>query len=139
VAEPLTQTGPWLRPQIQASSTTLQTAAKVEDRSSGEHSSGEYLRRGHSQKEIEVSVTVENQGKIPAYPVRLHLMPDFYSVLWSDNYFWLAAGEKVTIRGTVRLDMSGLDPITKPPVANRGDLRICVSAWNAPATELHLG
>jgi beta-mannosidase len=124
VAEPLTQTGPWLRPQIEASATALQTAAKAE-----------HL----SQKEIEVSVTIENQGKIPAYPVRLHLLPDFYSVLWSDNYFWLAAGDKATIRGTVRVDMKGLDPITKPPVASRGDLRIRVSAWNAPATELHLG
>jgi len=124
VAEPLTQTGPWLRPQIEASATALQAAAKVD-----------HL----SQKEIEVSVTIENQGKIPAYPVRLHLLPDFYSVLWSDNYFWLAAGEKATIRGTVRVDMKGLDPITKPPVASRGDLRIRVSAWNAPATELHLG
>jgi hypothetical protein len=124
VAEPLTQTGPWLRPQIEASATVLHAAAKAD-----------HL----SQKEIEVSVTIENQGKLPAYPVRLHLLPDFYSVLWSDNYFWLAAGEKATIRNTVRVDMKGLDPITKPPVASRGDLRIRVSAWNAPATELHLG
>lgn len=134
MAEPLTQTGPWLKPQIEASPATLQTAAKLENRSQNNGS-----QKDHSRKEVEVSVTVENQGKIPAYPVRLHLLPDFYSVLWSDNYFWLAPGETVTIHGTLRLDMSGLDPITKPPVASRADLRIRVSAWNAPATELHLG
>jgi beta-mannosidase len=123
VPEPLTQTGPWLKPQIEPLATSLQAAIKVENQ---------------SQKEAEVTVTVENQGKIPAYPVRLHLLPDVYSVLWTDNYFWLAPGEKVTLRGTVRLDMSGLDPITKPPIANPRDLRISVSAWNAPATELRL-
>lgn len=123
VAELPTQTGPWLRPQIAALATSLQAAVKVD-----------HL----SQKEAEVSVTVENLGKIPAYPLRLHLLPDVYSVLWTDNYFWLAPGEKVTIRGTVRLDMKGLDPITKPPVANLSDLRIRVWAWNSPVTELRL-
>jgi hypothetical protein len=66
------------------------------------------------------------------------LLPDVYSVLWTDNYFWLAPGEKVTVSGTVRLDMSGLDPITKPPIATHGDLRVQVSAWNAAATDLRL-
>ena len=121
VAEPLTQTGPWLKPQIEALATSLQAAVKVE---------------GQSQKEADLSITVENLGKIPAYPVRLHLLPDVYSVLWTDNYFWLAPGEKVTLRGTVRMDMTGLDPITKPPIASPKDLRVRVSAWNAPATEL---
>ena len=123
VAEPPTQTGPWLRPQIQASATSLQASIKVE---------------GQSQKEAEIGLTVENTGKIPAYPLRLHLLPDVYSVLWTDNYFWLAPGEKVTVRGTVRLHMSGLDPITKPPIASLSDLRVRVSAWNSPATELRL-
>jgi hypothetical protein len=36
----------------------------------------------------------------------------------------------------VRLDMAGLDPITNPPVANRADLRVRISAWNAPLIEL---
>jgi hypothetical protein len=93
---------------------------------------------GQSQKEAEIGLTVENTGKIPAYPLRLHLLPDVYSVLWTDNYFWLAPGEKVTVRGTVRLHMSGLDPITKPPIASLSDLRVRVSAWNSPATELRL-
>jgi beta-mannosidase len=123
VPEPLTQTGPWLKPQIEALATSLQSAIKLE---------------GQTEKEAAVSVTIENAGKLPAYPVGLQLLPDFYSVLWSDNYFWLAPGEKVTLHGTVRLDMKGLDPITKPPIASPRDLRIKVSAWNAPATELRL-
>ena len=123
VPEPSTQTGPWLKPQIEALATSLQAAVKIE---------------GQSQKEADLSITVENLGKIPAYPVRLHLLPDVYSVLWTDNYFWLAPGEKVTLRGTVRMDMTGLDPITKPPIASPKDLRVLVSAWNAPVTELRL-
>ena len=123
VPEPLNQTGPWLKPQIEPLATSLQAAIKFE---------------GQSQKEGELSVTIDNVGKVPAYPVSLKLLPDVYSVLWTDNYFWLAPGEKVTLRGTVRLDMSGLDPITKPPIANPRDLKIRISAWNAPATELRL-
>ncbi len=123
VAEPLTQTGPWLKPQVERAATSLQATAKLERQ---------------SRKEAELSITVENLGEIPAYPVRLHLLPDIYSVLWSDNYFWLAPGEKVSLQGTARLDMSGLDPITKPPIANPKDLSIRVSAWNAPAVDLHL-
>jgi beta-mannosidase len=123
VPEPLTQTGPWLKPQVEALSTSLQSTIKLD---------------GQTEKEASVTVTVENAGKLPAYPVGLQLLPDFYSVLWSDNYFWLAPGEKVTLHGTVRLDMKGLDPITKPPIATPRDLRIKLSAWNASATELRL-
>ncbi|MGB8011881.1 MAG: sugar-binding domain-containing protein [Terriglobales bacterium] len=121
VPEPLNQTGPWLKPQIEALTTSLQAAVKIENQ---------------SQKEAELRIDIENQGKIPAYPVRIHLFPDVYSVLWTDDYFWLAPGEKVSLRGIVRLDMNGLDPIGRPPIANPRDLRIRLSAWNAPATEL---
>lgn len=121
VAEPLTQTGPWLMPQIRTTSTSLQSSIKIESQ---------------SQKELTMSVTVANRGEIPAYPVRVMLLPDVYSVFWTDNYFWLAPGETATVHGTVRMDMSGIDLITKPPIANSGDLRIRVSAWNAPSTEL---
>jgi len=123
VPEALNQTGPWLKPQIEALGTSLQAVAKLE---------------GQSQKEMDVSVTIANLGKLPAYPIGIQALPDFYSALWSDNYFWLAPGEKATVRGTVRLDMSGLDPIAKPPVANVRDLRIRVAAWNASAMELRL-
>jgi beta-mannosidase len=123
VAEPLTQTGPWLKPQIAALATSLQSSIKIESQSA---------------KETVVSLTIDNSGKLPAYPVRIDLLPDVYSALWTDNYFWLASGEKATIRGTIRLDMTGLDPLTNPPAASLKDLRVRVSSWNSPATELHL-
>jgi hypothetical protein len=48
----------------------------------------------------------------------------------------LSPGEKVSVKGTVRLDMAGLDPIAKPAVATQSDLAIRLSAWNAMATDL---
>jgi len=123
VAETVTQTGPWLKPQIQASSTSLKATARIES---------------HSAKEAVLSVTIHNTGKVPAYPVGIALHPDLYSVLWTDNYFWLASDETVTLQGTARLDMSGLDQISNPPAANPADLLIRVSAWNAAAIDIHL-
>jgi hypothetical protein len=79
---------------------------------------------------------MSNTGKVPAYPVRIELLPETCSVLWDDNFFWLAAGESATLRGTVRLDMAGLDPISCPPVASPADLVLRLSAWNAPVIEL---
>jgi beta-mannosidase len=121
VLEPLTQTGPWLKPQVAALATSVRGTAKFEPRSA---------------KEAGLTVTVTNAGKLPAYPVQVQLEPDLYSVLWSDNYFWLAPGETATLQGTVRLDMAGLDPITRPRVASRNDLFLRISAWNARAIEL---
>jgi beta-mannosidase len=123
VAEPPTQTGPWLRPQVEACATTLQGKAQIEARSACE---------------AEITVSVENTGRLAAYPVALQLIPDVYSVLWTDNYFWLAPGEKVSVRGTARLDMKGLDPISNPPIPRNADLSIRLSAWNAGASQLQL-
>lgn len=123
VPEPVNQKGPWLIPQVQQTRTSLSASLQVA-RVSG--------------KEAEVSVTVENTGKVPAYPVSLEIVPDVYSVLWSDNYFWLAPGEAVTVKGFVRLDMQGLDPITNPPVAKPTDLLLKVTAWNVNAVQLTL-
>jgi hypothetical protein len=88
--------------------------------------------------ELHVTAVVKNTGVKPAYPVVLKVDPDTYSVLWSDNYFWLAPGESVVVEGTVRLDMTGLDPVTNPPVANPSELKFSVSAWNADAAQLAL-
>ncbi len=113
--EPLSKTGPWLKPQIQAMGTSL--TARI-------------VSSPVTDKEMDVTVEVTNTGTAPAYPVRLDITPNVYSVLWSDNYFWLAPGETVMLTGKVRLDMAGLDPVTNPPVAKVEDLRINVSAWN---------
>ncbi len=122
-AEPLTRTGPWLKPQIEALSTSLAAHASV---------------RQKSTIEAEIVVGVENRGSKPAYPVRLAVSPGTYSVVWSDNYFWLVSGEKVMITGTVRLDMTGLDPLSNPTLARPTDLTVEVSAWNAQPLRLRL-
>jgi hypothetical protein len=120
VAEPLNTTGPWLKPQIKGIPTTL---------------SAQVLKSNVADHELQLSVTVRNTGDNPAYPVQFEIEPNTYSVLWSDNYFWLAPGESVNVRGTVRLDMGGLDPITNPRLATPSDLRLSVSAWNAAASK----
>jgi beta-mannosidase len=123
VAEPPTKTGPWLRPQLESLSTSIKASARLERR---------------TKTHAEIAVSLENSGDLPAYPVRLQLKPDSYSALWSDNFFWLAPGEKVSIAGTVRLDMHGLDPFAKTPSAGDANLALQVSAWNAAGSELQL-
>jgi beta-mannosidase len=119
VAEPLNTTGPWLKAQIENLRTEV--LAQVVDSKVADH-------------ELLLTAVIKNTGANPAYPVVLAVDPDTYSVLWSDNYFWLAPGESVTLRGTVRLDMTGLDPITNPRIATPSNLTLSVSAWNAVAS-----
>jgi beta-mannosidase len=121
VPELVTDKGPWLRPQVAATRSSLEATAKIE---------------GQSEKEAKLSVRLTNRSQVPAYPVRVELLPDVYSVLWSDNFFWLAPGETVSIEATVRRDMSGLDPVAKPPIRKAADFRLRAWAWNAPALEL---
>ena len=92
VGDPLNKNGPWLKPQIESVPTTV-SARILDSKVTG--------------NELHLQVNVKNTGSNPAYPVHLDLAPDTYSVLWSDDYFWLAPGESVTIEGTVRLDMTG--------------------------------
>lgn len=116
VPEPLCKSGPWLKPQIAALPTVLLAQ-------------GEFKQK--SATEAEVTATIHNVGKKHAFPVRLAVLPDTYSVIWSDNYFWLPAGETATVTGTVRLDMAGIDLLTHPPVPKTTALTVEVSAWNA--------
>ncbi len=83
-----------------------------------------------------VTLEISNTGSAPAFPVRIGVLPDVYSSLWSDNFFWLPPGERRTLTGVIRLDMHGLDPLIRPPVAALADIGIDVSAWNAPALSL---
>ena len=121
VAEPVNQSRLWLKAQVQALPTSLRATAQLDSQ---------------SKKEAEISLSAQNTGRLPAYPVRAGLQPDHHSVLWSDNFLWLAPGETATPRGSVRPDMSELDPIANPPVASKPDLAIRVSVWNVPAVEL---
>jgi hypothetical protein len=123
VAEPLNQMGPWLRPQVEQLRTSLRSSVAL-------------VR--HKKAEAEVAVSVRNTGSVPAYAVRIEVIPDVYSSLWTDNFFWLAPGETASVGGAVRLDMSGLDPLTRPQVASPADLTIRASAWNAEASEMRV-
>jgi len=122
VMETLCTSGPWLRPQLASAPTKLD--ARV------------VSSRQLSTREAELTIEVRNVGRLPAYPVRVSVVPDEYSTVWGDNYFWLAEGETKMVTGTVRLDMEGLDPVHKPPRAAISDLTVRVSAWNAGETAL---
>ena len=122
-AEPMSTTGPWLEPQLAAQHTAV--SARV-------------LTSKVEGPELRLTAVVKNTGSKPAYPIVLKVDPDTYSVLWSDNYFWLAPGESVVIEGSVRLDMTGLDQVTNPTVANPSQLKLSASAWNADAVQMVL-
>jgi len=115
VPEQICTNGPWLKPQIAACPTTL--ALQMDSiRADG--------------PEACVTITVENTGPNPAYPVTLSVSPDTCAVIWSNNYFWLAPGARATLTGTVRLDMRGIDPMSKVQVVEQKDLRVEARAWN---------
>ncbi|MEI6914553.1 MAG: glycoside hydrolase family 2 protein, partial [Armatimonadota bacterium] len=116
--EVLNTKGPFLRTQVEKHPTTL-------------HS--EILNIKDQGKQAVVKVRIQNTGNKPAYPVRLTLTPDANSVLWSDNYFWLKPGETRIIEGIVRLDMAGIDLLTKTSKVPISDLKLTVSSWNIPA------
>jgi len=116
VKEPLATQGPWLKPQLEGVPTTL---------------SAEVTSREASATEAHLTLVVKNAGTAPDYPVRIALLPDTCSAVWSDNYFWLAPGESTTVTALVRLDMRGLDPFSPALVAKVSDLKVEVSAWNA--------
>ncbi len=115
--DPICKTGPWLKPQVESQPTQLDARLVS-------------AKRGGNEARITVRIT--NTGKAPAFPVKIAVEPDAYTSIWSDSFFWLLPGETKDITGTVKLDMKGLDPVTKPPVAKLLDITMNVSAWNAP-------
>jgi len=117
-AETMSEHGPWLKSQIEGDRTKI-SARIVSEKPAG--------------PDLQIAVLVKNEGTKPAYPVRLTVKPDAFSVLWSDDYFWLAPGESAIIGGTVRVDMTGLDPMSTSPIIAPHDLVLSVSSWNANA------
>ena len=120
-ADPLAKSGPWLKPQIESVPTSL-SAEVVQVKAVG--------------PELEATVVVKNTGTKPAYPLRLAVLPDAYSAIWSDNYFWLDPGERVEVRGRIRMDMTNIDLVSNPKVATPSDINLEISAWNAQAQQL---
>ena len=120
-ADPLAKTGPWLKPQIETVPTML---------------SAEIVQLKAAGPELEATVVVKNTGTKPAYPVRLAALPDAYSAVWSDNYFWLDPGDRVEVRARIRTDMTGIDLVSDPKVTTSSDMILEISAWNARALQL---
>ena len=119
----LVSSGPWLKPQIEGTPTEI---------------SAEVVACGRVGPEARLELVLRNTGANPAYPVRLAIVPEVYSTIWSDNYFWLDPGESVKLQATIRVDMAGLDPLLNPKVAEVSDLALEVSAWNARGKTLSL-
>lgn len=120
--DPICKTGPWLKPQMESLPTSI---------------SATLMSAKRQGADALVTIEVRNTGKLPAFPVRIAVEPDACSSLWSDNFFWLAPGEKRRITGVVRVDMTGLDPVTNPAIPS--EIAVNVSAWNAPRRSLRAG
>jgi len=118
------KSGPWLKTEIEEAPTEIAT---------------EILGCDQVGPEARLRLIIKNTGSNPTYPVRLTIEPDWYSVLWTDNYFWLDPGESVSLQATIRLNMKGLDPLLSPKVAAISDLALRVSAWNAKGRSFSLG
>jgi beta-mannosidase len=104
--------GPWLRPQVQATRTTLEASVV------------EYQDLGDNQDRLRVRV--QNTGATPAFLTQINITGTRRAFYGSDNFFWLDPGE------TRFLDFRVLwrDPVT------RGRARLVASAWNAAAKEV---
>jgi beta-mannosidase len=122
--DPLVKSGPWLKTEIEEAPTEI---------------AAEILGCDRVGPEARLRITIKNTGPNPAYPVRLTIEPDWYSVIWTDNYFWLDPGESASLQATIRLDMTGLDPLLNPKIAKISDLALKVSAWNAKGRSFSLG
>ena len=122
-AETLCEKGPWMRNTIERSPTKLD--AKI-------------LSTSTDGPEILATVSVTNRGQHAAFPVTLAILPDAYSAFWSDNSFWLDPGETVELPVRIRADMSKIDLTGNLKKATPEDLKVEVSAWNAPQQILPL-
>ncbi len=99
--------GPWLKPVVAASPTSLTL---------------EFIRtQPVSNGRTEIQVRVRNTGKQPAFPVKVDIAGAKRSFFASDNFFWLAPGEwKVVTAEVLWRDGAAAASVT-------------TSAWNAAA------
>jgi len=123
-AELVVKPGPWLKTEVEAALT--ETTAEI-------------LGGAQEATEVRLRVRVENNVSKAAYPIRLTIEPDWNSILWTDNYFWLDPVESAIVQATIRLDMTGLDSLLNPKVAVISDLKLKMSAWNEGGESFSLG
>src|ERR1035438_5881504 len=120
-ADMIVKSGPWLKSEIEAAPTEITT---------------EILGCDQVGPEARLRLKIKNTGTVPAFPVSLTIEPDWYSAIWTDNYFWLDPGDSVSLQATIRMDMTWLDPLLNPKVAAISDLMLKVAAWNAKGRSL---
>ena len=101
------ENGPWLRPQVAATPTTL--GLKV------------ISRKDVSDAESVVRVEVRNTGKTPAFETHVNISGTKRTFWGTDNDLWLTPGETKTID----LNVQWKD------AATRGGAQVTVDAWNA--------
>jgi len=99
--------GPWLKPTVNRTQTKLKT----------ELLANKSLSAGRSQ--IRISVT--NTGKVPAFMTKIDIIGIKRAFYATDNYYWLAPGEKREIE---------VEVLWREPVLNQS-IALISDAWNA--------
>jgi beta-mannosidase len=104
--------GPWLKPQVAATRTTLELSV--------------VSQHDLEQNQSRLQLRVRNTGSKPAFLTQLDIKGTKRAFYGSDNFFWLAPGEMRS------LDLRVLwrDPATRDRAV------LTVHAWNAPATQV---
>ncbi|MCU0229677.1 MAG: hypothetical protein MUF01_18760, partial [Bryobacterales bacterium] len=100
--------GPWLKPSVARNSTSLRITAVRREAAPSEGRSLIYA-------------TITNDGRQPAYPVKIDLVGGKRSFFATDNYFWLAPGESKELK----LEVKWRD------TPDSAKWRLTASAWNA--------
>ncbi|MPN38777.1 hypothetical protein SDC9_186302 [bioreactor metagenome] len=106
--------GPWLKSTVSATSTNLKTDFISQDVVSPDR--------------LKVVFVVENVGKKPAFMVNFNITGIKRAFFASDNYFWLAPGEK----REVKVDMLFREHLTKHNVL------LTVQAWNSKQKKINI-
>jgi beta-mannosidase len=106
--------GPWLKPTIERSSTTV----------TGQLLSQSETPDGYTQLTVQVS----NKGKYPSFMTKVDIVGTKRTFFASDNYFWLSPGEKKDIKMVVQW--------REPPHSR--NTKVVVSAWNSKAKSITL-
>jgi beta-mannosidase len=114
VAFPILKNGPYLKPTVAQSPTTLVV---------------ENIRiTVISQTQSQIKLVVKNSGKIPAFMTQIDIKGTKRSFVASDNYDWFEAGESREIT---------IDVLWREP-ENKQNAFIELSAWNAAKVEIKL-
>lgn len=106
--------GPWLKPTVAKTTTSLQCSLVAKTEISAERSN--------------IRVLLRNTGKVPAVMSKIDITGTKRAFTASDNFGWLAPGESREIS----LDVLWREPATKSQAT------LEASAWNAPAQKLKL-